>query len=376
MVENLKNAVDSKAPLVAAERKNEQSLNEKIDAILSKAIQDVEKYVRKEKANPESNISTKLKEIKNIKKSLGIEEMPLYIIPRSTEELGRMLGNEVIANISLDASNTAFALEPLLLKSMAEALAYKISKTAKIMNDAEAGTPSFGELIAGLYLMVENIEKHNAVNAEAWYNFGNMYATFVDILLMVQSGANAEEGTEAEEEKTKKNEISIDDALNSKISKLWDAGFILDEKSLASAWSKISKKYGLDELSDTSSFEGFSNLIHYENAPSLSAIIQGKYENGLIETEMNLDLFILSEAAYMLLLKLGEFIDLATESDEEDYQIKKIRKALWTKLNTAKSKNNVTAEFLKVFKDAVATLTKKPSENQIPDKKTIDGMYV
>jgi len=376
MVENLKNAVDSKAPLVAAERKNEQSLNEKIDAILSKAIQDVEKYVRKEKANPESNISTKLKEIKNIKKSLGIEEMPLYIIPRSTEELGRMLGNEVIANISLDASNTAFALEPLLLKSMAEALAYKISKTAKIMNDAEAGTPSFGELIAGLYLIVENIEKHNAVNAEAWYNFGNMYATFVDILLMVQSGANAEEGTEAEEEKTKKNEISIDDALNSKISKLWDAGFILDEKSLASAWSKISKKYGLDELSDTSSFEGFSNLIHYENAPSLSAIIQGKYENGLIETEMNLDLFILSEAAYMLLLKLGEFIDLATESDEEDYQIKKIRKTLWTKLNTAKSKNNVTAEFLKVFKDAVATLTKKPSENQIPDKKTIDGMYV
>jgi len=254
------------------------------------------------------------------------------------------------------------------------------------MNDAEAGTPSFGELIAGLYLIVENIEKHNAVNAEAWYNFGNMYATFVDILLMVQSGANTEEDTEAEEEKTKKNEISIDDALNSKISKLWDAGFILDEKSLASAWSKISEKYSLDKLSDTSSsdisssdissFEGFLRLIHYENTPSLSKIIQGQYENGLVEAEMNLDLFILSEAAYMLLLKLGEFIDLATESDEEENQIKKIRKTLWTKLNTAKSKNNVTAEFLKVFKDAVATLTKKPSENQIPDKKTIDGMYV
>jgi len=375
MVENLKNAVDSKAPLVAAERKNEQSLNEKIDAILSKAIQDVEKYVRNEKANPESNISTKLKEIKNIKKSLGIEEMPLYIIPRSAEELGRMLGNEVIANISSDASNTAFALEPLLLKSMAEALAYKISKTAKTMNAAEAGTPSFGELIAGLYLMVENIEKHNAVNAEAWYNFGNMYATFVDILLMVQSGANTEEDTEAGEEKTKKNEISIDDALNSKISKLWDAGFILDEKSLASAWSKISEKYGLDKLSATSSFEGFLRLIHYENTPSLSDIIQGQYEKGLVEAKMNLDLFILSEAANMLLLKLGGFIDLATESDEEEYLIKKIRKALVIELNKAKLKNNVTAEFLKVFKDAVVTLTRKHSENQIPDKKTIDGMY-
>jgi len=36
MIENLKDAVDSKAPLAAAERKNEQSLNEKIDAILSR----------------------------------------------------------------------------------------------------------------------------------------------------------------------------------------------------------------------------------------------------------------------------------------------------------------------------------------------------
>jgi len=375
MVENLKNAVDSKAPLAAAERKNEQSLNEKIDAILSKAIQDVEKYVKNEKANPESNISTELKEIKNIKKSLGIEEMPLYIIPRSAEELSRRLGNEVIANISSEASNTAFALEPLLLKSMAEALAYKISKTAETMNTAGAGTPSFGELIAGLYLMIENIEKYNAVDAEAWFDFGDKYAAFVDILLMIQSGVNAEEDIEAEEEKPTKNEISIDDALNSKISKLWDAGFILDEKSLASAWSKISEKYGLDKLSATSSFEGFSRLIHYENTPSLSDIIQGQYEKGLIETKMNLDLFILSEAANMLLLKLGEFIDLAAESDEEEYLIKKIRKALVIELNKAKLKNNVTAEFLKVFKDAVVTLTRKPSENQIPDKKTIDGMY-
>jgi len=375
MVENLKNAVDSKAPLAAAERKNEQSLNEKIDAILSKAIQDVEKYVKNEKANPESNISTKLKEIKKYKKSLGIEEMPLYIIPRSAEELSRRLGNEVIANISSEASNTAFALEPLLLKSMAETLAYKISKTAETMNTAGAGTPSFGELIAGLYLIVENIEKYNAVDAEAWFDFGDKYAAFVNILLMIQSGANAEEDTEAEEEKPTKNEISIDDALNSKISKLWNAGFILDEKSLASAWSKIAEKYGLDKLSGTSSFEGFSRLIHYENAPSLSDIIQEKYEKGLIETKMNLDLFILSEAANMLLLKLGEFIDLATESDEEEYLIKKIRKALVIELNKAKLKNNITDKFLKIFKDAVETLTGKSSENQIPDKKTIDGMY-
>lgn len=375
MVENLKDAVDSKAPLAAAERKNEQSLNEKIDAILSRVAQDVEKYVKNEKANPESNISTKLKEIKNIKKSLGIEKMPLYIIPGSAGELSRRLGNEVIENIASEASNTAFALEPLLLKSMAEALAYKISETAETMNTTGANIPSFEELIAGLYLMVENIEKYNAVDAKKWYDFGNRYATFVDILLMVQSGANAEEDTEAEEEKPKKNEISIDDALNSKISKLWDAGFILDEKSLASAWSKISEKYGLDKLSATSSFEGFLRLIHYENTPSLSDIIQGQYEKGLVEAKMNLDLFILSEAANMLLQKLEEFTDLATESDEEEYLVKKIRKALMIELNKAKLKNNVTAEFLKIFKDAVGTLTRKPSENQIPDKKTIDGMY-
>jgi len=375
MAEKPKNVVDSKAPLAAAERKNGQSLNEKIDAILSRVAQDVKKYVKNEKANPESSISTKLEEIENIKKSLGIEEMPLYIIPGSAEELVRRLGNEVIANIASEASNTAFALEPLLLKSMAEALAYKISKTAEIMNTTGANIPSFEELIAGLYLMVENIEKYNAVDAETWYDFGNRYAAFVDILLMIQSGANAEEDTEAKEEKPTKNKISIDDALNLKISELWDAGFILDKKSLASAWSKISEKYGLDKLSDTSSFEGFSSLIHYEDAPSLSDNIQGRYENGLVEAETNLDLFILSEAADMLLRKLGEFIYLATESDEEGYQIKKIRKALWIELNTAKSENNVTAGFLKIFKDAVETLTKKPSENQIPDKKTIDGMY-
>ena len=97
------NELKSKASLINAKRgatNIEQTVEEKINAVLYDALKEVKNYVSEQMADKESAIRATAKEMRAIKKSLGISRVPLYEIPMNANELSRLSGTNVVEKIS------------------------------------------------------------------------------------------------------------------------------------------------------------------------------------------------------------------------------------------------------------------------------------
>ncbi|MGC8586782.1 MAG: hypothetical protein ACP5K9_00620 [Candidatus Micrarchaeia archaeon] len=379
------NELKSKASLINAKRgeaNTEQTVEEKINAVLYDALKEVKNYVSEQMADKESAIRATVKEMRAIKKSLGISRVPLYEIPMNANELSRLSGTNVVEKISAQMPGP-YSLEVLVMRSFIDSVILRMREIAASLNDF--GTDiNYGELVSGIYIVKHNVERLNKVSAEDWYNVGNRYA--ISILALLSIDANGSANGKDEVAKPEISMPKMEDAINYKLSKLQGLGFVLDDKTLSSAWQRLVEKYSLQKYSKLlASLDGFSRLLYSSEVPSYAEVVRRaygqtsetengeyagtSYETGNADKSMRLDVFILSTAAQMALSKfIAVFL---VEGEMATIANKEINLAI--AIDRIMAKNEIDVNFLKLFGEVVNLLYEPPKP--IINKASQDSMY-
>ncbi|MEM4064264.1 MAG: hypothetical protein QXR16_02230 [Candidatus Micrarchaeaceae archaeon] len=334
--------------------RNTEITKDSLNEVLENASKKAAKYQRSEGLKSESDMRSILRELENSKEKFGIEP-ERYVLPTDIEELSRILESNLLEDVqSLMAKGNNYNLESALYICIGEAMAGKIKNRAGTFT-SDGYVSSFDELVAGINLSVEIAEKENQVSAKLWLQMGIYYATFLNMLMLINV---------VQPETTKAFTEKADKLLDYSLKELLDMNFELDDKSLIDVWNAISKKYEFEKYyPKLQSLEAISrstslNLFISESAGlNLFDDIEKTYYEMRVDGTLSLEVFLMTKVAGAIIGKAIEFGNIMNASDAGENEVSlPAVKALYSAITKAKEKNAFGKELLQPMDEILKLL--------------------
>ncbi|MEM3638848.1 MAG: hypothetical protein QXW90_02460 [Candidatus Micrarchaeaceae archaeon] len=350
-------------------RDSESVIASSLNSILKDVSKEVKKYIEDEKKSPGSDVQRILDELKKIGENYGIT-LKLFVLPNDISKLNRALETNLVEDVSkIMNGGVGYSIEAALFKCIGDTIAKKIGKVADELKFASDYVNEFAALISGLHISMEMVAKNNNVSVGEWFRMGNYYATFLNVLMIINAPDKAPETKETTILKKK-----LDELLSYSLDKLSDMGFVLDYKLLTKIWDAIGKKYSFDkQYPKLQSFEAISRLTDLFNN------IKETYNE--VDGTFSLEVFVITEAAEAIVNKateLGSIMGVFGGGDEEGLAYKALADNvinLNLAINEAKKQNAFGGELLKLMNATLELLERKLPE-QAPPKQKEPGGYI